>query len=60
MNVSGKREWETLKKPLFSRALKDIKTAEQNLVIDEEAAYAFAYLFSPVLFYVPYSWSYHT
>jgi uncharacterized protein (UPF0332 family) len=29
---------------LLSRALKDIKTAEQNLPIDEEAVYTFAYL----------------
>ncbi|MBW2038996.1 MAG: HEPN domain-containing protein [Deltaproteobacteria bacterium] len=29
---------------LLSRALKDIKTAEQNLPIDEEATYTFAYL----------------
>jgi len=29
---------------LLSRALKDIKTAEQNIPIDEEAAYTFAYL----------------
>jgi len=30
---------------LLSRALKDIKTADQNLPIDEEAVYTFAYLF---------------
>ncbi|HUU40807.1 MAG TPA: HEPN domain-containing protein [Desulfatiglandales bacterium] len=29
---------------LLSRALRDIKTAEQNLAIDEEAVYTFAYL----------------
>jgi len=29
---------------LLSRALKDIKTAEKNLPIDEEAVYTFAYL----------------
>jgi len=29
---------------LLSRASKDIKTAEQNLAIDEEAVYTFAYL----------------
>jgi len=41
-----KRQEKSLKqiRNLLSRALKDIKTAEENVPIDEEAVYTFAYL----------------